>query len=128
MGDDMAFAGAWLTRRVRLNRDESTEWSAWATRLAFLGSEVPGLLTLTNQRLIWTPVPFNPWGIFPWVLAREAVVRTQTVPRSFWRLWRPAVSIEGGGCERRFYVGGHAKTEDSLKTLTQWRQNGVTQT
>src|SRR3990172_3838260 len=51
------FAGRWWTRKVRLAEQEYVLRSAVSLRLGWLGSYTFGILSLTSDRLIFSPCP-----------------------------------------------------------------------
>ena len=82
------YAGRWWTRRERLGEDETVLHFTTARRDGRLGGYVIGFLTLTAERLIWTPSPlFSPLanlGWTRWQATRSEVVSIESFRRSRW--------------------------------------------
>ena len=124
----MAHAGVrGLTRRVQLADGEEILRSGSVYRWAFLGTS-PGLLTLTAQRLIWTPVPW-PWGFCRWI--KKGELKAATVHRNAsWMMlmgvaaW--ALDVRTAERNQRFVFTGwpiirpQSVVEDWATELQQW--------
>lgn len=117
-------AGAWITRKVALAPDEEPLKSTGCVKFGPLGTYAIGLLTLTNERLIWTPSLFF-WSPLVWSRTRSEI-RSVSVHSRFvvdpWRSELRIVTADGTGkfgLDARFTSPTNAAAEwaDAIK---QW--------
>jgi hypothetical protein len=119
MGEAPQSSRRWWTR-VELNPDEHVEREFLAIGSGLLGTDVAGLLLLTNQRLIWTPPPslISKW--IAWQVTKEKVTNISVDQQAFGPFWRWWVLVEAGGRKRRFEAGGEKKAQEFLTALRDW--------
>ncbi len=81
-----------------------------------LGLQSPGRLTLTTERMVWTPAPYF-WGFYAWTTPRTEV-ETLNLGRKFLRLlW----SLRVGSNDRNLLLIGPAgRLKEWLGTIGEW--------
>jgi hypothetical protein len=132
-GPPLTYAGNLGTRRVRLADDEEVLREAFVFRSIWTLLSM-GTLTMTSQRLIWTPTPL-PWD-FRWRAVDKEDIDAVSVHRnSRWvepvSLMRWSVEIEARGKKRRFFApsqpasGYRAGAEEWTKAIRQWANLSV---
>ena len=121
------YVGHAFNRRVKLGEDESVVRSANAVRFGPIGMSSYGTLTLTSERLIWTPMPY-PWDFFAWTAVKNQVGDVSVHRNSiFWFPFeRWALQIRAASRVRRFRFGGILPEERSsidgwLEAIRQWQ-------
>jgi hypothetical protein len=119
MAHEPQSSGHWWTR-VPLIPDEQVEREFLAISSGLLGTEMAGLLMLTNQRLIWTPPPSFISKLLAWQVTKEEVTNLSVDQQAFGPFWRWWVVVEAGGRKRRFEAGGEKKAQEFLTALRDW--------
>ncbi len=81
-----------------------------------LGLQSPGKLTLTTERMVWTPAPYF-WGFYIWKTPRTEV-KTLKLERKFLRLlW----SLRVGSNDRNLLlIGGAERLKQWVRTIGEW--------
>lgn len=123
-----AYAGHWLTRRVPLAEGEMVLRTDMAFRFRII-AWVMGILTLTSERLIWTPFPM-PWGYSRWTATKSDVTDVSVHRYVWWAMFSPwarwAAEVKTARKSRRFVFGGilpegsKSRAESWVKAIAEW--------
>ena len=118
------YAGVFLTRRVKLDEGEIVLRSANAFRYGRMGFFSAGILSMTAQRLIWTPIPYF-WDIWPWIATRPDVLDVSLHRNTMiWLVWYPwqkwAVQIQARKSTYRFGFGADWPLRDQRTNVDHW--------
>jgi hypothetical protein len=102
------YAGRWWTRRVKLAEEEYVVRSAVSFRLGWLGSYAFGVLSLTPDRVIFTPSPFlgqAPMAWTRWKGTKQEVEAVRPYGRWMRMGWALLVSTDKEQVRLQPYAG-----------------------